>query len=628
VARHRMAAAVAAGLLAALLPTMAAPAQGQQPQVRLESINNVQLQVGGGNQNVEIRIRNQDPALPAQNVTFAMTVPLTEFGVHIASVPGGCQAQSNDSFMECTIAAIGGGQTATVVAQLGVPGNSPVEAGDSRNGTGQVSLTGNFQGNTSFNVRLQGPDRPPGVPEVSGVVRDEQTGEPIEGARVILADSQGTTYETTTNANGEFRFGGQDQPIAPGTIGLKPSKDEYEEGQNFTFQAGDGDALRDVPLTLRSSASPTPTATASQTPTATATATAAAVAPAASSDSGGPSFFTIVMVILGLVLVLSGVGAMVWMWYRRRKERGEDEGPEGADGPISGPRGPLPTPGSRGVYHPTPAQAMGAAPTQVLGGGQTQVLGAGARPPLPAVGPRPGLADATTMMHGRGPAEMQQRGPADQTTLLPRAGSPGVPQPGDPSQTRPIGPRPPLPGTPPPPRPPAPTYGTPSSYEDPRGYAGGQPTQAYGSPSGRHASPAPSAYDSGGYDRSPHDRGSYDGGGGSYGPDPYTQPSAGHRPGAGSEGYPQQSYQDRRGYGEHYDQGHRDTRYDRGGGYPAPEYEGGHQGEAYNQPTYRQPGPSPQPRDYGEHQYDEPTTARPRHADPAERRRLDWLDDS
>jgi hypothetical protein len=629
VARHRMAAAVAAGLLASLLPIVAAPAQAAQPQVQLEAINNVQLQVGGGNQNLEIRIRNQDPAVPAQNVTFAVTVPLTEFGVNIASVPGGCRAQSNNSFMECTIATIGGGQTASVVAQLGVPGNSPVPAGESRNGTGQVSLTGNFQGTTSFNVRLQGPDRPEGVPEVSGVVRDELTADPIGGAQVILADSQGATYQTTTNDNGEFRFGGPDQPIAPGTIGLKPSKDGYEEGQNFTFQANEGEALRDRPLTLRNSASPTPTATPPQTPTATATASAPAVAPAASSDSGGPSFFTVVMLILGGLLVLAGVGAMVWMWYRRRKERREDEGPEGADSPTSGPRGPMPTPGSRGVYHPTPTQAMGAAPTQVLGGGQTQVLGAGGRP-LPAVGPRPGLADATTMMHGRGPA-------ADETAMLPRAGSPGVPHAGDPtSATRPVGPRPPLPGTPPPPRPPAPTYGTPSPYEDTRGYGGSQPTQAYGSPSGRHASPAPSSHDSGGYDRGPRDRGSYDGG--AYGPDPYTQPSAGHRPGAGYDGYqqpqpPPPAPRDQRGYGDRYDQGYRDTRYDRGDGYQAPEYDDGHQqrpayDQAYDQPTYRRPSPSPEPRSYNDYPYDEPTNSRPRHADPPDRRRLDWLDDS
>jgi hypothetical protein len=610
VARHRMAAAVAAGLFVALLPAVPAPAQGQQPQVRLESVNNVQLQVGGGNQNVEIRIQNQDPALPAQNVTFTMTVPLTEFGVNIASVPGGCRAQNNNSFMECTIAAIGGGQTASVVAQLGVPGNSPVQAGDSRNGTGQVNLTGNFQGSTSFNVRLQGPDRPEGVPEVSGVVRDEVTAEPIEDARVLLADGQQQIFETSTNANGEFSF--RDEQIAPGNLFIDPSKDGYLDGEPFEFAGQAGEPLTELAITLRSEASPTPTP--SPTPTATATATAPAVAPAASSDSGGPSFFTIVMLILGGLLVLAGVGAMIWMWYRRRKERREDEGPEGADSPTSGPRGPLPTPGSRGVYHPTPTQAMGAAPTQVLGGGQTQVLGAGARA-LPAVGPRPGLADATTMMHGRGTA-------ADETAMLPRAGSPAVPYGGDPTAaTRPIGPRPPQPGPPPPPRRPAPTYGTPPPYEDPRGYGGAQPTQAYGSPSGRHASPAPSSHD-GGYDRNPRDRGSYDDG--SYGPDPYTQPSAGHRPGAG---YEQPSYRDQRGYGEHYDDpGYRDTRYDRGG-YQAPEYDAGPQNQAYDQPTYRRPSPSPDPRSY-DHQYDESTTTRPRHADPAERRRLDWLDDS
>ncbi|MGH3679874.1 MAG: carboxypeptidase-like regulatory domain-containing protein, partial [Natronosporangium sp.] len=382
------------------------PAQAQPgSELRLGGIGNIELRVGGGEQNVQLRVENRGD-LPALNVQLTMTVPMGDLEVHIASTPPECNL-ANDSRMDCRIGDIQPDQTWTGVAQIGVHGNSPLQAGETRNGTAEVVLSGG--GSQSFNVRLQGPDRPEGVPEVSGFVTDQATGEPIEGAKVILADSQGVTLETTTNGDGNFQFAADN--IAPGSIGLQASKDGYE-GQEVIEQGQAGEALSNVQLVLVSTATPTPSASPSPSPTASPTGTPVAAPAADTGDSGG-SFFTTLLVILGIVFVLLGVAAIVVLIIRRRRERGEDDG-LADDDPTSGPRGPGPRPGSHGVYRPSPTAA------------QTQVIG-GRGGAVPGVGPSPALANAPTMMHQRGGAAdatmLQPRaGAADETTMLPRAG--------------------------------------------------------------------------------------------------------------------------------------------------------------------------------------------------------------
>jgi hypothetical protein len=677
---HRVAlrTGVVAAMVAALLTALPAPVAAQNPDLRLGGVGNIELRVGGGSQSVQIQVQNRanDPAGNADNVQLTMTVPLADFAVHIASAPPECTL-ANRSRMDCVIPQIPPGGTWNGLAQVAVDGNSPLQAGETRNGTAQVLLSSGG-GQQQFNVRLQGPERPPGVPEVSGSVTNEATGEPIEGATVLLVDSQGAEFRATTNANGEYRFTGEN--IAPGGLGLRASKDGFE-GQENIQQGQEGQPLTGVRLTLRSTASPTPGASPSASPTPTASGVPSPVAVADTGGSSG-SFFTTLLVILGVLFVLLGIGAIVFLIIRRRREQQEGEGPDGSEAPTSGPRGPGPRPGSHGVYRPGPAAA-------------TQVIGARGGP-LPAVGPSPALADAPTMMQ-------QRAGGADQTTLLPRAGDPSPTSP-----TRPIGPRPPVAGGPPPPRPAAPTYGTPSpGYEDPRARPPGG--GAYGSPAGyggpahgspAHGSPAPASPGYGspaygpadrtepaGYPAEPatgrHGRGGYGSvpDGGSYGPDPYTQPSrptAGYPPpgydqpgrrdaqsrGDGYGGGPGPSGYDRSGYGRSghdqpgydqpgydqpgYDQpGHHQPGYDQSGyaapaardpGYSAPAArDPGYSAPAARDPGYRQqPGygqpdagpPAPEQPDYPDY-YDESGRPRSRHsaAEPPERRRLDWLDD-
>jgi hypothetical protein len=675
-------------LVAGLLTVSPNPAHAQNPDVRLAGIGNVELRVGGSAQSVNLVVENKGDA-PAVAVKLTMTVPLVDLGVHIASAPPGeCALTANDTRMDCTIAQIGPGQQWTGVAQVGVHGNSSLQAGESRNGTSEVSLTGGDR--QTFNVKVNGPERAAAVEEVSGIVTDELTGEPISGATVLLADSQNGEFSTTTNGNGEYRFAGEE--IAPGSIGLRASKEGYQGLDNIQ-NAQAGQKLTGIQLTLRSTASPTPSA--SPTPTATpgATPTSTAVPPPLDEPGSGMSFFTKLMITLGILLVLLGIAAIAYLIWRRRRELRED-GPEGAAFPTSGPRGPAPRPGSHGVYHPAPTQVIGGARTQVIGGGPTQVARPGGGPPLPAVGPQPALAEAPTMLH--------RAGAADETAMIPRAGGPPGPRP----PVGPGGPPPPVgPGGPPPPRPAAPppaygaeTYAEPQGRhaggygEEPSGYGGrpypespAQPGRAYGSPApagasyGSPAGPPPAAGPTsagppasrGGQGYDPQ---SY----GSYGPDPYAQPRGDygqpspHRPGYDQTGYgpPGGGYSEtgHPGGGRH---GAPEPGYGEPGyapparpgytpppqpgytpppqpgytpppqpgytpppqpGYTPPPQPGQPPGhgqpgyrEAYGQPGRADHGQAAGPQDYDTDYYDE--SGRPRHEAPAERRRLDWLDD-
>jgi hypothetical protein len=586
-------------LVAGLLVAVPSPAQANH-EVRLGGIGGVELRVGGGPQNVQLRVENRGNHEPLQdgtatNITLTMTVPMTDLGVHISSAPAGCTRTGDNTRMDCTISAIAPDSEWTGVAQIAVHGNSSLQAGESRNGPADVSLSSG--GATSFNVRLRGPDRAPAVPEVAGFVTNEVTGERIEGASVLLVDSQSAEFRTSTNSNGEYRFAGED--IAPGALGLRASKEGFE-GQESIQQGQAGQPLTGIQLTLRSTTSPTPSASATPTPTATATGSPTAAPPVEADNQGGGSFFTTLMVILGVILLLLGIGAIVLLIIRRRREE-DGEGPEGSTGPVSGPRGPGPRPGSHGVYRPGPAAA-------------TQVLGARSGR-LPAVGPSPALADAPTMLQQRAGAAdqtmLQQRaGAADQTALIPRAGEPP-------------GPRPPVAGAPPPPRPAAPTYGTPGA-----GYEGARARQTgaggYGSPADRTEPigypPEPPAgrHERAGYGPAPAHAGPDSG---SYGPDPYAQPAGGYA--APTSGYGQPSHRDpgqpAEPYGRHGQPGHGQPGYDQPGydqpGHGQPGYDQpGYDRAGYGQPSY--PPPAGSQPGYGQSDYSQPGYGQPGYGQP------------
>jgi hypothetical protein len=630
---HRAAWALRAGLTAALVAgvvaTAATPAHAD-PQLHIDNVGTVQLQVGGGSQTVNLRVVNQaaaDEENTATGVTLTLTTPLDNRGVHIASAASGCSLGSNNTRMDCNIGSLGPGENWTGVIQLAVHGNSNIPPGQTQDGTAQivVSATNTSAPPRSFTVRLRGPEEAPRVTEVSGILTDIDTGEPIPNATVQLVDGEEQTHSVGTNDNGEFRF--RDMDIAPGTIGLRARKEGYE-GETFTRRAEPGDRITDIRLVAKSTASPSPSASPSGSPTPTPSGSASA-APPPPADDGGSTFFTTLMVTLGVILVLAGIGAIVFMVWRRRQEE-DDDGYDDADDPISGPRGPRPPPGGRGAYRPSPTQVMGDAPTQITrpGGG----------PPLPAVGPRPALADAPTMLLGAAGAAG-----ADQTTVLPRQ---IPPSPHSPGSGGPTAPRPPAPGYGQPGQPgygspAAPSsggysgaYGSPAAPGAPSGYSGptagyGNPaTSGYGSSGGGYAADQPTY---GGYGtdqptgRHGHSGHGYDrpepASGGGYGPDPYTRPAS-PAPGYGQPGYGQP------GYGQ---PGYEQPGYDpagqhRAGGGETPGYDGGYRHADHGgRPAYPPQSPG-QPGTGGDY-YDDGSQRRARHSEPADRRRLDWLDD-
>lgn len=558
--------AAVTGLLA-----VAAPAHAQ-PNVQLEGIGNIELKVGGGTQTVQIRVRNQAPpgddpaANTARDVRLTMTLPLGNEGVGIATAGEGCTTSGNPpTRMDCAIPELPPGQERTVVVQIGVDPNSGLQAGQERNGTAQVTLaTGGTQ---SFNIRLRGPDQAPSITQVSGAVRDQATGEPIGDARVILIDGAGTEHSRGTDGQGRFDIRPEpNRPIAPGRIALLAQKTGYE-GQQYQHPVpvDAGQSVTDIQLVMinqQVEATPTPEPSESPTPepTASATATAAAPPPPVEED-GGLTFFTKLMIIIGVLLVLLGIGAIALLIWRRRREADEDDGGfDDADDPVSGPRGPTPTPGGRGAYRPTPTQVAGSgAATQVIPRAGTPGSG------LPAVGPNPALARTSLLNPGAGPSDATTvlpraddptrvtGGPADASTrLMGAAGASDATQVmgaagAAPGSAAPASAGGPTAGSPPLPRraaPQPPTYnGAPE-----RPYAGGYDQGGYSAgrePGYGDPRPGASGYDEptgrfdrgygaepragGSYGRASHDSG--------YGPDPYTQPASGGYDDYGADPY-------------------------------------------------------------------------------------------
>jgi hypothetical protein len=578
-------AAVVAAVGAATLTVAAAPAYADH-DLRLGPIGNIEVQAGGSSQNVQILVENRAQGDHdsedgvARGVQVTMTVP-GGIGAVIQSAPNGCGLGSNNTRMDCTVDIPPGG-TFSGVAQIGANGNAPVEAGESRSDVGEIFLsTGARQ---QFNVKVNGPEKAPSVKEVSGVVTDRDTGEPVPGARVILKDGQGVEHQATTDENGNFRFSA-DQNIAPGSIGLRASKDGFEFGSPPTLTVGPDETRNDIQLALASTATPSPAPSATATPSATpsATATAAATPVAAAEPASGGGFFTTMLIVLGGLFVALGVGAIVLLVIRqRRRAQEEEDGPDGVGGPPPGPRGPRPAPGSHGVYRPTPTQVAGAG-----GGAQTQVIRPG--PGMPAVGPRPALANSPTMMQ-RGAAGSA----ADETALLPRAGGPPGPAgPGSPTGTA-AGPRSgpgsptPRSGAPAEPGAPGPGYGSPAAAPGSgSGYRGDRPPySAYDQPTGRHERPGYPP-DRPGY---PAERPRHESEASSYGPDPYTQPS-GTETRHDGRGYEPRAAEPRGGYGGGHDTGGYDAAAYDGQGYSGQGYSGqGYEGRGYEGRGHDRPG--------------------------------------
>ena len=95
---------------------------------------------------------------------------------------------------------------------------------------------------------MRGPDKPQQVRQISGRVKDSD-GKAVSGAQVLMQDSSGHKYDTTSDGDGGYQFTSSDsKPITPGAISVGAAKDGFDPVA-VTVQGGagqDGERAADV----------------------------------------------------------------------------------------------------------------------------------------------------------------------------------------------------------------------------------------------------------------------------------------------------------------------------------------------------------------------------------------------
>ncbi|MEV0806537.1 carboxypeptidase-like regulatory domain-containing protein, partial [Micromonospora sp. NPDC050200] len=226
------------------------------------------------------------------------------------------------------------------------------------------------------------------VKSISGKVVVAANSEAVPNAIVMLRDSQGHQYQTTSDGSGNYRFtGSSSQPISPGRIDLGATKDNTPGTKTINASAGQSLTGQRIALPLKVEVSPsaTPSASVEALPTdevtEEATDESAEATPGqaqTASDEGGSSA-SFLIILLGGLLVAAGVGTIVLLWVRRKNADEDDEdAPAGA-----GAAGAVP--GARGAFRGADDQTrvvnrVGAGPDPTMVGGTS-------------------LSDAPTMMH-------------------------------------------------------------------------------------------------------------------------------------------------------------------------------------------------------------------------------------
>ncbi|MEU3452632.1 carboxypeptidase-like regulatory domain-containing protein [Micromonospora sp. NPDC006766] len=269
------------------------------------------------------------------------------------------------------------------------------------NGTqARISVTGGDSRTLRVTVKPTAPptqEQTQTVKSISGKVIIAANNEPVAGATVMIRDSKGQPFTTTSDNSGNFRFTGSTaNPIAPGRIELGASKDGKQNTTAFNAAAGESVTGKRISLAIEvevtPSATPSPTEEAEQTEEATepateeATPTGEEAAPAqqqaANQDSGG--FSNWLLILLGGLFVAVGVGTIVLLYVRRRNEGDNADGDDEPTGP-GGSGGAAAVPAARGAFRGADDQ------TRVVGG-----MGAG---PAPTMVGGTSLSDAPTMLH-------------------------------------------------------------------------------------------------------------------------------------------------------------------------------------------------------------------------------------
>ncbi|MDR6324198.1 carboxypeptidase regulatory-like domain-containing protein [Actinoplanes couchii] len=353
-----------------------------------------------------------DSVAPSGTITPGSTVTVS---FTVSNQRG--EGDSGSADVETKVTVSGGGS-----CQTGCQASDSIDGGRSYNATikapnvgagqkQQVTVTVNANngenGSASASFTVEGAAAPPvstNVRLVSGRVKDD-SGDRVSGVKVVMKDSAGAQYTTSTNGDGGFSFTSSDsQPISAGTIRVAAAKEGYDAA-SASVQGAVGKTVT-VPLTMKKVVAPSPSASPSASASASAEATEdpaeeetteeenAGVdlgqntneAANTSEDSGS----NWLLIIMGVLLVAAGLGAMLLVWMRRKKA--EELAAETGVGKI-----PPATGGGGNSFD----QTRVAAPVGAGGrGGDATMI-------APAAGMGGGsgsLADAPTMIH-RQPVE-------------------------------------------------------------------------------------------------------------------------------------------------------------------------------------------------------------------------------
>jgi hypothetical protein len=612
VTTHLRGRAVQAGAFLAVvggtIAVAASPAHAEPPGVSIDSVSSTDI-ASGDKTTIKFTITN-----PGDTPGFAAA---TVSGLDCS---GDCSPRTR----------LNGGQSQDFTAVLT---GGRVDPGEKKTVRIQVSARLNREtADATEEITVRGPDKPQQVRQVSGRVKDAD-GDVVSGAQILLKDSQGHQYDTTSDGDGGYQFtSSEDKPISPGSLFIAAGKNGYS---TVTVNAkGTAGKTVNVSLTLpvkaaSPSATPSPTETASEAPLdeatdpATAAVDTAVPTPqqAANADDGNGS---LLFIILGGLLVAAGIGAIVLVLMRRKG--GEDEDEDDIDGPGGVP------PGSAGAGG-FPDATRVAAPVGARASDATMIT------PMSGA---PSMSDAPTMLQPPVPADDEFPDPYGAPAVPPTYGTPtqygGGPAPAQGGGFHD--------GYPPQPQQPT-QYGRPQGgyeqpqYDEPTGMyrpepTGGFPPQqpGYGG-YGQEPPPAggrseATGYQSGGYGSWDGQGGGDYGRGGQYGAAPagdggygaapaggYGQPAGGYGAPAGGGYGDEGGYDPRAAYGRPagYDQGGQQPYggdYGDQGGYPEqpPQQGGGFYGGGGEQGGGRHGGGQQQPP-----------------GRPGQRRPVDWLDD-
>ncbi|MBM0257194.1 carboxypeptidase-like regulatory domain-containing protein [Micromonospora sp. 4G55] len=105
------------------------------------------------------------------------------------------------------------------------------------------------------------------VKSISGKVVVAANSDAVPNAVVMLRDSQGHQYQTTSDGSGNYRFSGSSsQPISPGRIDLGASKDNVVATKTLNASAGQSLTGQRIALAIKVEVSPSATPSATEEP--------------------------------------------------------------------------------------------------------------------------------------------------------------------------------------------------------------------------------------------------------------------------------------------------------------------------------------------------------------------------